>query len=369
MRRSAGFAVACLAVVTIGANAACDEVADAPPGPGPSRSVARESTSPTVAATFAGICEVARLPQTSKAIAGGDSNASDVDPTGRFIVGYEATSPQSTAPILWDNGVPIRVPVPGDQAFVFGVNSRGVAVGRTHVSGKDAAWVYHDGTVTLPKGGFQAVMVGEGGHIVGHNGQGTVLWSTPTAEPVVLEVPAGWHASAGTVMPDGTVVGYVMPASAEPGSAVGAVGRLWRPDGTATAIAQPTFGDTPLVGLRTLSMDDAWIYGLGVVRVVGSSRTEERPLRINRQTGIAEPYPRGVEIDRASASDFGPWVAGTIQNTDKPAVFSPAGQLVELPVLPGVDQEIAMEVDRDGSVIVGYGIDMGKRQALVWHCR
>ena len=161
-------------------------------------------------------CSVQRLP-----LLDGEpmSLVTGADPTGRFIVGRTYPDDhQGSYPILiWDNGKPSRIVLPGADQALNDVTTTGVAVGSGWGDDGPVSYIYRDGKVSpLPAtGSSQAEAINDAGQIVGSRERGEagtqpVIWSSSSAQPVDLPLPGPKSTGQATdIDEDGTVVGTV----------------------------------------------------------------------------------------------------------------------------------------------------------------
>lgn len=193
--------------------------------PGGSRSAAAaDATAPasaTASATAApsasiGGCPVAELPVPAGMK---DVTAGGVDPTGRYIVGNAVTG-QDFRPVLWTDGRPQALPVPGKSVQVTAVNAGGVAVGLVEDGRQEYVFRYEAGRYTrlrTPPGDWHVYptpAINAAGDVVinaeprGNSGGKdsiVLLWRAGSTSAVRLPLPDG--ANAYDITDDGTVVG------------------------------------------------------------------------------------------------------------------------------------------------------------------
>ena len=242
-RVAGGTAIATVAAVVASAVAAGGLRSTAGPEDLSVTGTAASSTKPDAPAT----CRVDRLPVPAghprSLVTGGD-------PSGRFIVGraYASRGFVAKHPLLiWDDGKPATVDMPGDDELFHDINSAGVAVGAAF-TGHDtqSAYVYRDGKLSrlpAPAGTVEARAVGEDGTIVGNLGRGgpeeprvPLLWRDPTAQPERIPLPPGFpEGEAIDVDTDGTVVIMVSSAGSR-GPDGGDHAYVRHPDGTGTLL-------------------------------------------------------------------------------------------------------------------------------------
>ncbi|HEU4426596.1 MAG TPA: hypothetical protein VFR67_29020 [Pilimelia sp.] len=323
-------------------------------------------------------CTAARLPVPDGV---NRSIVTGVDPTGRFVLGRSYPGGSSHQVLIWDNGTPKRIAVPGADQALNDANSAGVAIGSSFQSDKMVPWVYKDGKVTRLHGvqWGAPIAIGETGRIVGYRGasvsvaeQTPVVWSSPEAEAVDLPLPGnGWRGSVSSVGPDGTVVGTVTPPGA---GAEGdrAKGYLWAPDGSVRMLPVPTIDGVPAAGFSASVIDGDWVVGYAARYMPQEKVFEHIAMRLNLRTNEWAPYPVVVPYNFTAVSiNNRGWMAGLtgFHDHERPAVVSDAG-LRHLPEYRGLTKQRATGISDDGRVIAGQGDDSGNRvQALIWRCR
>jgi hypothetical protein len=150
-----------------------------------------------------------------------DVTAGGVDPTGRYIVGNDVAG-QDFRPVLWTEGRPRALPVPGKSVQVTAVNARGTAVGLVEDGEQEYVFRYENGAYTrlsTPPGDWHVYptpAVNASGDVVinaeprgnsGGRGSIVLLWRAGSTAAVKLPLPTGANAHA--ITDDGTVVGAV----------------------------------------------------------------------------------------------------------------------------------------------------------------
>jgi probable HAF family extracellular repeat protein len=208
---------ALLAVPAILSGAGANPTAGADVGSGgPATPMAEASRS------HSGACPMEELPVPS-----GMKNVATVavDPTGRYIVGHNTVGQNFTS-ILWTDGQPQVLPVPGKSVEASAVNAHGVVVGIVEDTTLQEGHVfrYENGKVTMldmPSGHWRPyphpAINAAGDIIVNVEPQGSIegrnsivlLWSAGSSTPVKLPVPSGANASANAfaITDDGVIVG------------------------------------------------------------------------------------------------------------------------------------------------------------------
>ncbi|GAA4596840.1 hypothetical protein BJY16_002153 [Actinoplanes octamycinicus] len=373
-RRGAGYAGAALTFVavtgvTIAAGALRHD-ASHPPAPGTGVAASRGATTSAPAAPAVPVpasCTVQRLTAPKKApmalIGGADSS-------GSYFVGRSYPKSGGYQAVIWHDGAGTEVPLPGDEEeSLIDVNASGTAVGWSYVQQKQVPFVYHDGQVSRLAGVAEgsADAINDRGTIVGDDGSGhPLLWSSATAQPQRLPVPAGaTSAGASDIDEDGTVIGtidYKTPY-------------VWLPDGSHHALKVPDLQGKPAEG-RAFHISGGWVIGVvneaGTGKDAGKVRARAKMVtaRWNLRTGEAQLFEGfGGTPDAVNAQG---WFTGVDQQAG--AVLLAGASTVKLPGLAprGVDglADIANTVSTDGRTIGGQSNDKdGVIQPVVWHCK
>jgi len=312
-------------------------------------------------------CTLERLPtpdgEPMALISGGD-------PAGRYHVGRSYPKGGGYQAVIWHDGEPAKVMLPGDLEESLGdVNSSGTAVGWSFAGGGDSGpvpYAYHEGKVSklrgVPRG--SALAVNEAGAIVGDDDSGQPLvWPSVTAEPIRLPLPAG--ASEGTAVDideDGTTVGNVDNSRAY----------VWFPDGTHRALPVPDLDGKPGVTTRVFAVRNGWATGLASDGEAAKGRAAGAgsvvAVRWNIRTGEAIAFD--AVKGSADAVNAQGWQVG-IGQRDR-AVLIAGERTVTLPDLaePGQLSTIANTLSDDGRTIAGQSDDATDTiQAVVWHCQ
>ncbi|MGR6321684.1 hypothetical protein Q2K19_17275 [Micromonospora soli] len=176
-----------------------------------------EPTASPAATAPDGRCTMMELP-----VPGGmrDVTADAVDPAGRYVVGNSVVG-QDFRPVLWTDGQPQALPVPGQSVQVTAVNSGGIAVGLVE-NGPQEEYVfrYEKGGYTrlrTPPGNwhvYPSPAINAAGDVVinaeprGNSGGKdsiVLLWKAGSTTAVKLRLPDG--ANAYDITDDGTIVG------------------------------------------------------------------------------------------------------------------------------------------------------------------
>ncbi|SCF08162.1 hypothetical protein [Micromonospora mirobrigensis] len=367
LRASGGVALATAAllavppVLTGGTGRPADRSALGPTATTPAATTPARATPPATPATKAGPtagCRPAELP-----VPPGTRNVEPaaVDPTGRYVVG-NGTVGQDFRPVLWTDGKPRALPVPGTSVQATAVNAGGVVVGLVQNGRQEYVARYADGVWTrlrTPPGKwhpYPTPKINRAGDVVinvepsgnsGGEGSIALLWKAGSTTAVRLPLPAGANVHA--ITDDGTLVGgtYV--------DGVGTAAYAWNQRGVGRKLPVPA-GQT---GLAYAARGD-W--------VTGGAWPSESVARWNLRTGQvivgprwthgtgSQPYGPGTAVNASG------WVValGTVLRAGKP---------VEL-TLPDGRTGRASDVSDDGLVVGSAFSDPGSRHLgpRVWRC-
>lgn len=275
------------------------------------------------------------------------------DPSGRYLVG-EAED----GVVVWDDAVPTFTTY-GDKAALVDINTSGHAVGWFYTGNFGAlrAATYVDGTWHELKGdGGRALGINEHGLIAGviwfyTNVQWPVVWSSPTAEPHQLPLPAGSHEGmVAEIGDDGTVAG----SAVIPGVGVRPV--LWRPDGTLRELT----GLLPDTGPDGEALFDVYPQDMrGDWMLLNASFPEGRSAYfvLNLATEAIRWLPAGFA---AAAVNVHGWVVGG--GPQGAARIDSEGTIMSLPgTNGGVD---VATISDDGRTVGGYLSEA----PFLWRC-
>ena len=355
-------------------------------------------------------CSVQRLP-----LLDGEpmSLVTGADPTGRFIVGrtYPDDHQGSYPSLIWDNGKPSRIVIPGADQSLNDVTTTGVAVGSGWGDDGPVSYIYRDGKVSpLPAtGSSQAEAINDAGQIVGSRERGVaeskpVIWSSSSAQPVDLPLPGPqWTGQAGDIDEDGTVVGAVWEnptpedlaapkdpvASPTPGMTMDPVapnglgtpkdptampprnpstGYLWLPDGTARELPKPMVQGAPADSFLPRSIRNGWVTGTAT-RMAADGTEIRVPARLYLPTNEFVDFP--TNLLRTDAGNGQGWVVGSLSD-QRLALLTDAG-LVNLPEIEPHERmngDVPTAVSDDGRIVAGQSEDAKNViQAVVWNCR
>jgi uncharacterized membrane protein len=331
-------------------------VAGSPPG---------GATVPSVPAAAAAVpvgCTINRLPvpagQPPKSVVTGG------DPSGRYLLGRSyPDSSNSHQVLIWDNGRPRTVPMPGDDQGLNDINSAGVAVGESYQrSDGPTAWLYRDATLTsLPGRDATAMGINERGMITGSVGDKPAMWSSAGAAPTMLKLPGpGWTGYAAGIDEDGTIVGDV-----QSGPAANLVGYFWHPDGSGEQLPAPLAGGKPVGFHIAAAIRNGWVAGWAALDI----RTGRGlfATRWNLRAGTVEPA--GLDGPAQAVNRDG-WIVGSTRNWGATAVLLAGGRTIRLPTLGGTEDNLPSTISDDGTTIAGQTDQAnGDPVAVVWHCR
>ncbi|WP_326561247.1 hypothetical protein [Micromonospora sp. NBC_01796] len=343
---------------------------------------------PTVAAPTG--CSVQRLPLPDKEPM---SLVTGADPTGRFIAGrtYPDKRQDGYPILIWDNGVPHRIVLPGADQALDDINTSGVAVGSGWLDDGPHAYVYRDGKVSpLPaKGSAEARAINDAGQIVGVRGEAVVgsqpiLWPNASAQPVDLPLPGpGWVGQVAGIDEDGTVAGVVWEIPRNPGRTESqdpgtpknprsgmarSAGYLWLPDGSVRELPKPTVQGQPADAFLPRSIRNGWIIGNAVSYTENGDQTMTAA-RFYLPTNEFVDFPTRA-FDPENGNGQG-WASGFLP--DRRLALLTDTMTVELPFIEPHKLENgdrALTMSDDGRIVAGQSEDADNViQAVVWNCR
>jgi uncharacterized membrane protein len=293
---------------------------------------------------------------------------SGADPTGRWIVGRSYPKAGGYQAVIWHDGTPTKVPLPGErEELLQDVNSSGTAVGWSY-EGSDTdtdsgpvPYVYRDGVVSRLPGveHGSAFAINDAGAIAGDAGGAPVVWPSATQEPIRLPLPDGAsRGSATAIDEDGTVVGNIDDTRPY----------VWFADGTHRELPLPTVSDGPATSGRVFSVRNGWVTGLAATGgVTRGAMGPSTAVRWNVHTGEVRVFA-GLYL-RASMANAQGWQIGS-DKQDNAVLVTDTGTVV-LPDLGGEGRlsVIPSTLSDDGRVISGQANDTTDTiQAVVWHC-
>jgi len=349
---------------------------DAPPVVAPATSASATST-PHPAATNAEptslSCSEHLLPVpdgVTMAIVGGNGG----DPSGRYLIGRSYPhGGNHEQPLIWDNGVPHKVPIKGDDADLDAITSNGTAVGESFSGQTQSAFIYRDGKVSKLRGltNVGPAAVNNAGVVAGTKNDNStnrpIVWRTPTSSATYLPLPGpSWRGSPDAVLDDGTIIGTVMPTFDSMTSRT----IVWHTDGTFQFLPQPAVPG--VTGINGFWIDD--VRGnIAIGRAVVATKEEEAfySVAYDLDTGVATAL--GNLQFALAAGNANHWLVGSTGHitSPTPALWTPSTGIVKLPTLAkktDIGDEAAYISD-DGSVIAGQNIDKnGVIRAVEWRC-
>jgi uncharacterized membrane protein len=266
------------------------------------------------------------------------------------------------------------VDLPGDlEEDLSDVNSSGTAVGWSFNDKGEVPFVYVNGTARKLAGpaNGSAQAINNAGAIVGSDSVGgpqatsnALLWTSPTAKPVKLPVPAGVRSAvAGDIDEDGTTVGHLDLRTPY----------VWFPDGTHRELPMPAYQGRTAVAARAFSIRNGIAIGVADATDAGKTGTRDAKMwgvRWNVRTGETTIVD---EFDmRPDAINAQGWMIGI----DKKgyAILSAGAGPIKLPMIaqhePGNLTNIPNAISDDGRTLVGQSDNAnGVIQPVVWRCR
>ena len=292
-----------------------------------------------------------------------DYQTEAIDPTGRYVVGW-ANSNTIYATVLWDNGTPQNMHVPGTPQ-VSAVNSHGVVAGSTTAHGVDDERVYR--------------------------------WANGTTTILSYPMPGRWHPYSIYINDDGAIIANAEPEGESGG--VGAVTLLFKP-GTTTGVKLPISSGSEVFGLSdsglivgTLDLSTSPDHGGAVWDLNGTLlRTLSFPSYVNllSPTGDLAVGSRFDESTHKRVSSFR-WNLRSGEVTDlgehvtQPLAVNAQGwvldevngvvkgdDVVGLPPPPGDATHLAWRAMADNGAVVGQSLqatgDAFVSTPLEWRC-
>jgi hypothetical protein len=282
------------------------------------------------------------------------------DPSGRYLVGMVYNSDRPV--IVWKDGrIVTRTTMPGtSKRNLHDLNRSGVGIATsTAADHTERSYVYRDGRFTLLKGGASdAVAINDAGAIAGDLGSRPAVWSSPTAAPVRLKLPAGTTTGAVRgIDEDGTVLGEVGRPNTD------ATGYLWLPDGTGHKMPLPNYNGKPANYFWPYSISNGWIIGSAVVDVPHSERLFLR-YRYQIATNHYQALPEDAGMPYGVAANG--WVAGLAVRV---TIYSDY-HVLALPNYGSDRDHYVSSFSADGRVIGGYSLGPNlTSRPLMWRCR
>jgi hypothetical protein len=211
-----------------------------------------------------------------------------MEPGGRHIVGRTGRTDLDL--LIWTDGRPRLVDLPGERQVPHDVNAAGVVVGSTVFGSMGGpqemrAWVYRDSAVAILSGthAAEAFAVSDDGTVVGTIDNRPVLWRASAAEPSTLPMPdTGWTGMAVDISSDGqTIVGLLRPdVQSRP--------YVWSAGAMPRELPLPTIDGETAMTASAESITGDWVAG------TATSRRDDSgvPVRWNLRTGEVTVFPR-----------------------------------------------------------------------------
>ncbi len=310
---------------------------------------------------------------------------SGADPTGKYIVGRTYPEGGGYRAVIWEDGEPTAVDLPGDEEEILGdVNSSGTAIGWSYQNDESVPYVYSGGQVT-PLPGVEhgsAHAINSAGAIVGGDADsegGPVVWSSPTAEPVQLPLPEGVMFSSLNIThidEDGTVVGNTDYRGGTDATGLPeARPHVWLPDGTHRDLPLPVLDGMQTTRGLVTDIQNGW--AVGWVSVPDKASPAPRAdggrsssaIRWNVRTGetrLYDEFPLAGDAVNAQG-----WQIGL--GKDNRAVLVTDSGTVELPPLfdheAGGLTNLPGTLSDDGRLVTGQSDDeSGTIKPVVWRC-
>jgi hypothetical protein len=294
-------------------------------------------------------------------------NATDVDPSGRYVIG-NGSSGQDFRPVMWTDGKARALPQLEKSVQLTGVNSSGVVVGLASQGKEEYAFRYANGQYTrlYPPAGnwhiYPEPEINAAGDIVmnvepvGNSGGKDsfgIIWRDGATKAVRLPLPAG--ANVHDINDDGLLIGSVY----KDGSAQ--AGYVWDQQGKGHRLDVPPGQTTAAYAVR-----GDW--------ATGGVWPAEKPARWNIRTGKVAVLetPKGADLSPALAG-LGPgeavnnlgWVValGMVVGADGPIV----------PAVPKGKAARAAAVSDTGLVVglvapAGKDRDADQIAPATWQC-
>jgi uncharacterized membrane protein len=304
-------------------------------------------------------CTLARLPVPDGVTM---SIVTAEDPTGHYIAGrsYPRGGPANGYPIIiWHDGKPTVVTIPGNDQSLEQITPTGDAVGQSYLdSGIQVAWAYLQGSLRRLEGtNAEARGINTAGAIVGKVGARPVVWRTQFEPAEQLPMPPGTTTGeAYGIADDGTIVGTLQGNDGEHAY-------VWRPDGSVSALPAPANPAGARFGERVFVLRDGWAGGLDTY---GGSRA----VRWNLRTSAVTLVP-ALDISTEAVNRYG-WTVGSdkqgygVLQTDVGTVrLPPINKKVE------PTDNIASGISDDGRTIGGQAVLANADRtivAVVWRC-
>jgi hypothetical protein len=370
-------AVAAVAIIAVAVPLGIDAVrTHTPPVAAPATRTSASAGAPSASASAAptSLSCTERLLPVPDGVTMALVGANGGDPTGRYLIGRSYPHGGShEQPLIWDNGVPHKVPIKGDDANLTAVSSNGTAVGESFAGETQSAFIYRNGHVAKLGGltNVGPVAVNNAGVIAGvqndHSTNRPIVWRTPASSAKYLPLPGSkWRGSPDAVLDDGTIVGTAMPTFDSMTSQT----IVWHTDGTFQLLPQPTVSGVK--GINGFWIDD--VRGnVAIGRAVVATKTESAfySIALDVDTGVVTAL--GDSHFGLIAGNADHWLVGMTGHLTSPipALWTPGTGLVELPTLAKKTDlgDEAAYISDDGKVIAGQNIDKnGVIRAVEWRC-
>jgi hypothetical protein len=284
-----------------------------------------------------------------------------VDPTGAYILAFQASNIVYRT-VLWHNGVPRVLNLPGPMGQAVGVNEQGVVVGVSGVGGHERLFRWVNGQITyltVPMAGdwkFYETYIGPDGTIVsqvelaGNSGGGTdasMRWA-PGAS-MAVKMPMSSQARIMGVLADGRIVA---DSSAATGNGYG---WIFDPTGTHGTKLQTPAGGGSYAGNGVGNLVAGSVFIPGVLRGVATMW--------NADTGVGTQYPDVVMIEGLDAQGDILTFSRTVRLAD--------GTMASLPTLKS-GQAVDAHVMAANGLVIGdvrnAGVSGAPETPVVWHC-
>jgi hypothetical protein len=285
-------------------------------------------------------------------------NINVIDPSGRFIVGFQSSDTVYKS-VLYTDGVPKVLHLPGRMASVDAINASGMFAGITTIGadGNEKVYRYTNGTYTIlkvPMGGtwhpYEVGMNASGAIVAqeepsgnsGGEGAVNLLWRPGSDMAIKLPMPKGSGLTG--IADNGDIVG------GGPGHADGTVGdaTVWDPNGRNGHKLASAPGDSPIADEAT------GLYAAGGTYVQNSDVNWNGAAVWNVVTGEETVYsPDGPILSVNGSGDAIDAAGNVFLNGAKPTLQ---------PLKP--DQEIHAGLIANNGIIAGMSGDTN----VVWHC-
>jgi len=277
-----------------------------------------------------------------------------MDSSGRYIVGSPMAS--HGAAILWDNLVPVPLPLPVDNVLNMrpvDVNASGAVIGNAEGKSGTFAWLYHDGFATAlpaPVGGekngkYVARDINDRGDILGWSERlGPVVWPASSPSAVrVLGIDDAW-----AIGDDGTVGGSL-------GDGEHPV--VVDPDGKSRRLAE----NPGRPGGKVFDISGDWASGW----VAAENEAHWMAARWNLRTGELTYFPDAASTAVAVSANGA--LLSTRGGLGPSVLITPDGRIIDLPN-DAAGQPSGRAINADGNVIAGnqQRLTNGSSTPAIW---